>query len=322
MNTKIMALVVSASACGAALGQDGLIVGFDDTAAGVTSAWIRSAGAWEPLFSYGAPDNADVWGLATDPATCTLYVASGVDLFRLQPGGSLARVGTITVDGSNVAITGLAWLGGRLIGYRNVTDEGFYGIDPATGVATRLWTQTVGGFLTAYDFGGIDSDGTTLYGMSDTVPAGGTRGLHTIDLTTNTITLVVEVTAFPGNPGGSSTDVDGLAVGDGRAFLIVDQPGDVQVYNLTTNAFEASITNPFPTSEIFSAGAWAPCFLTPTCAADFNNDGFLDFFDYDAFVECFETEICPPGKTADFNNDAFVDFFDYDDFVNAFETGC
>jgi hypothetical protein len=57
------------------------------------------------------------------------------------------------------------------------------------------------------------------------------------------------------------------------------------------------------------------------CAADFNCDGFLDFFDYDAFVECFETEACD-GGSADFNGDGFVDFFDYDDFVLAFETGC
>jgi hypothetical protein len=57
------------------------------------------------------------------------------------------------------------------------------------------------------------------------------------------------------------------------------------------------------------------------CAADFNCDGFLDFFDYSDFVECFETEVCG-GGSADFNGDGFVDFFDYADFVGAFETGC
>lgn len=57
------------------------------------------------------------------------------------------------------------------------------------------------------------------------------------------------------------------------------------------------------------------------CAADFNCDGFLDFFDYDAFVDCFETEVCGAGS-ADFNGDGFVDFFDYDEFVLAFEAGC
>jgi hypothetical protein len=58
------------------------------------------------------------------------------------------------------------------------------------------------------------------------------------------------------------------------------------------------------------------------CPADFNGDGFLDFFDYDDFVNCFETGNCPQNKTADFNGDQFVDFFDYDDFVAAFEAGC
>ena len=58
------------------------------------------------------------------------------------------------------------------------------------------------------------------------------------------------------------------------------------------------------------------------CTVDFNNDGFLDFFDYDDYVNCFETGTCPAGRTADFNGDGFADFFDYDDFVGAFETGC
>jgi glucose/arabinose dehydrogenase len=60
----------------------------------------------------------------------------------------------------------------------------------------------------------------------------------------------------------------------------------------------------------------------PGCAADFNADGFVDFFDFDDFVNCFEGDVCPPGKTADFNNDGFLDFFDFDDFIIAFETGC
>jgi|GEM_PF-2543394 len=60
----------------------------------------------------------------------------------------------------------------------------------------------------------------------------------------------------------------------------------------------------------------------PTCPADFNDDGFVDGFDYDDFVACFEGDPCPPGKTADFNNDGFPDGFDYDEFVAAFESGC
>ncbi len=58
------------------------------------------------------------------------------------------------------------------------------------------------------------------------------------------------------------------------------------------------------------------------CPADFNGDGFVDFFDFDDFVACFEGLACPPGQDADFNDDGFADFFDYDDFVAAFENGC
>ena len=77
----------------------------------------------------------------------------------------------------------------------------------------------------------------------------------------------------------------------------------------------------------FAAPFWANTFLKlsgtgePACpSADFNADGFVDFFDYSDFVVCFEGT-CPDGLTADFNNDDFVDFFDFDDFVDAFE-GC
>lgn len=58
------------------------------------------------------------------------------------------------------------------------------------------------------------------------------------------------------------------------------------------------------------------------CPADFDRDGAVDFFDYDAFVRCFIGEGCPAGQNADFNNDTTVDFFDFDDFVVAFETPC
>ncbi len=63
-----------------------------------------------------------------------------------------------------------------------------------------------------------------------------------------------------------------------------------------------------------------PATLT-ICTADFNCSGFVDCFDYEAFVGCFENQACGEGS-ADFNGDGFVDFFDYADFVEAYETGC
>lgn len=62
--------------------------------------------------------------------------------------------------------------------------------------------------------------------------------------------------------------------------------------------------------------------VNPPCRADFNGDGFLDGFDYDEFVQCFEGGRCPSGRSADFNGDGFADGFDYDEFVAEFEMGC
>ena len=54
------------------------------------------------------------------------------------------------------------------------------------------------------------------------------------------------------------------------------------------------------------------------CIGDFNNDGFLTFEDFDAFVGAFESGF----STADFNKDGFLTFEDFDAFVASFEAGC
>ncbi|MEK6703624.1 MAG: immunoglobulin domain-containing protein [Planctomycetota bacterium] len=54
------------------------------------------------------------------------------------------------------------------------------------------------------------------------------------------------------------------------------------------------------------------------CHADFDCDGTLDFFDYDAFVVAFEAG----DPSSDFDGDGTTDFFDYDAYVIAFEAGC
>jgi hypothetical protein len=54
------------------------------------------------------------------------------------------------------------------------------------------------------------------------------------------------------------------------------------------------------------------------CAADFNGDNQVDFFDYLDFAQAFDAE----DESADFNHDNQVDFFDYLDFAQAFDEGC
>lgn len=54
------------------------------------------------------------------------------------------------------------------------------------------------------------------------------------------------------------------------------------------------------------------------CPGDFNDDGFLTFEDFDAFVSAFEGGFIE----SDFNDDGFLTFEDFDAFVVAFELGC
>ena len=62
-----------------------------------------------------------------------------------------------------------------------------------------------------------------------------------------------------------------------------------------------------------SAYVWNNC-----CAADFHIDGFLDFSDFDAFVNSFEAGV----ETADRDGSGFISFEDFDRFVSLFEAGC
>ncbi len=99
-------------------------------------------------------------------------------------------------------------------------------------------------------------------------------------------------------------------------------PGLVAYYRFDDQSgSRAASAIPGGPDAILSADAqWLS--VAPCCTADFNADNFVDFFDFDDFVACFEGGACRPDLSADFNADGFVDFFDFDDFVRAFESGC
>ena len=68
----------------------------------------------------------------------------------------------------------------------------------------------------------------------------------------------------------------------------------------------------------FDRATSAPLVVAAICAADFNHDNTVDFFDYLDFVDAFSIN----ADSADFNGDSVIDFFDYLDFVDAFSIGC
>ena len=65
------------------------------------------------------------------------------------------------------------------------------------------------------------------------------------------------VTNVAAYPDPAETDIDGLAVGDGRAYLIPDDdsPGLIYVYDFASGSFVTPLTAPWgATADTFSGG--------------------------------------------------------------------
>ncbi|MDX2117460.1 MAG: EF-hand domain-containing protein [Planctomycetota bacterium] len=127
---------------------------------------------------------------------------------------------------------------------------------------------------------------------------------------------VVGGTAYAnGNKGDLATDSINLGGLVFQAKIVYDVDGDGD-YNDPTRTNNTDLTT---ADQAYNVLLYVGHAIRPNpCPADFNNDGFLDFTDFDAFVEAFEGG----NASSDFNGDGFLDFTDFDAFVAAFEAGC
>ncbi|MEK6703664.1 MAG: hypothetical protein AABZ53_15495 [Planctomycetota bacterium] len=126
-------------------------------------------------------------------------------------------------------------------------------------------------------------------------------------------------------PAGTVITFDLLACNAevGRHFASSLNAGKI---NLVVTSLEPASGGPGggtgdPTYPVFSTKEGTPGYTATLTldvrvgeAADFDGDGTVDFFDYDAFVAAFEAG----DPSADFDQDCTVDFFDYDAFVVEF----
>jgi len=249
-------LFVWALVAAAGVAQAQLIVGNDQS--GTATIWMIdvSNGNATALYS-SSTSSAKPWGMAADNVNNILYWNNGSTLYwstyaSLLSGNPTVNSVGMTFGTSTVNFVGLGFnpTTGKLLGTRNITTEAVYEIDPASGVSSLLYA-----YSTSFDFGGLDYDNGTLYGLSDTAPTGQVRGLYSIDYVGGSTSFIT------GYPGGE-TDIDGLAVGGGKAYFVTDGNSVSQpwfyVYNLSTNTFESPIASTFNGSGTFSAGAWAP----------------------------------------------------------------
>lgn len=216
-----------------------------------------TAESW-PLF-----DGFELWGAAFDAAGNRLFFNEGPTLSEWPLDGAPADLGNVVggESGATLAFYGLAYHDGTLYAARPLNTladpEGIYTIDPVTLSATLHITYDAD--LDDIDIGGlaIDPASGDLYGTND---AAGLRGLVRID-PNGTLTVVAPY------PAGQN-DIDGLAIDDGRAYLVPDAPGDLFVFDLATLTYTAPITNPWTSSHLFSAAGWieAPAVVTPSIA--------------------------------------------------------
>jgi uncharacterized repeat protein (TIGR01451 family) len=220
-------------------GAGPLFVGVDDVAVGAFRIDVVGDIA-TPAFT-----GAQVWGAAYDAANDRVLFNNGAELLEWPVGGAVNSLGTITDPGLAIlSVTGLAFGNDTLYACRNIANEAIYEIDLNTLVATVFIDYDDANF----DCGGLafNPDDGFIY-MTDDAASGGS-GLFRMNMD-GSGTLV---TAYP--PG--QTDIDGLAIGDGRAYLLIDQPGELYVWDFDLAAYQTSLTSPFATSETFSGGTW------------------------------------------------------------------
>ena len=250
-------LLLAALAAGVAA-QAQLIVANDAAADSIYAIDVNTGVA--TALNTGGMNNA--WGMAADNVNGVLYWNDGGNLHSATFASILSGTATptttaLTFNGAGTNYVSLAYnpATGMLLGTRNIATEAVYEIDPITGIGTQVYV-----YASTFDFGGLDYDAPSggLFGLSDAPSTA--RGLYSIDTGAQTETLRAPY------PAGE-TDIDGLAVGEGRAYYVTDGPNTTQanmyVFDIATGTQIGTLASPFTGSGVFSAGAWAPALVVP-----------------------------------------------------------
>ena len=251
-----------------------IVVGVDDP---FEPLWHidTDTGVYTPLLSaFGGQ------AIANDPETDTLYfMTNTVTLYRWAygAGGQPQLIGNTTSSTSNpfLSLTGLGYdpASNRLLATRTLDSdagpEGLYSVSTSDGFSTLIGQFP--GTAADFDVGGFDVDPVTgrAFGFSDR----NNRGIFEIDPTDGSVTFIAPPPVTVDDP----PDIDGLAAGDGRIYLVEDRAaqagGRIFIYNVGTGLYEDPLYVPWFFSEIFSGATWIPDDASPPgpswcCAAD------------------------------------------------------
>ena len=269
-------------------------------------------GVFSPLFQ-----GRRIQGIAWDGNL--LHMSEGATYSTAPLNGPDTVVGEFADPiGSAQVVTGLAFGNGLLYGTDITGDkddsnpEGIYTIDEA-GNTTCVFNFVAAEIDADTNIGGIafNPDDGLLYGANDDEDM---RGLVAIDIVAQTVTLVAP---YPND----ETDIDGLAIGDGIAYLCDDDevspgdgPGLFYSYDLSQGAGGSftSFAAPWEEAELFS-GATFITQETEVILGDINCDGVIDLLDVAPFVDLITSGMFL--EKADINVDGTVDLLDIAPFV-------
>ncbi len=219
---------------------------------------------------------SDLYAIGYDTAEATFIAQVRVD----------PAVDNTVSNQNGLVLTGLAYDSTRqkLFGVKSLQGgsgatlrpEGIYEINVTTGQTTLVRTFELS---PASDFtiDGFDYDAATdRFYMADDDTTGG-QNVYSLTAADLNASLVLVFTY----PAGT-TDVDGLAAGGGKVFLLSDGPqgngGFHQIYDLATGTFDEPIATPYPSYAPSSIGpvnpsgaaTYAPGLFTPVAPARCN----------------------------------------------------
>jgi len=239
-----------------------LFVGVDDTTISTYVVDPADNGT-QALFT-----GFQVWGAAlipgASPGDGVVYFNNGTTLYRWPASGTPELCCTMTLGGANQSMVSMAYdpAAGELLFTKNIATEAVYSlVATAAACPTSCEVTQEIVYSSTLDLGGLAYDpvGQILYATNDS-------GANVVQVNPDGTTTVV--VAYP----AGQTDIDGLAYGNGRLYLVTDEPGSIYVYNVGTAAYEAPLTNPWTTSEVFSGATFGSGLVIPVELQSFTAD--------------------------------------------------
>jgi hypothetical protein len=223
-------------------------------------------------------------------------------------GPTLVRIGTLPEATSSPVFVGRRLFGGYSQGGSVRIRE----YNPANGATLTEWTTGVSGGLGGLSYNSADN---ALYFVGD-------NNFWKVPLSALGQPATQVGGAFPFELNNRGLDAFGPPERSTLFIAAQSQASNPGTFFLSRVDWDTGVIETPSIIEFARRGSGAAVSAAALpCGADFNEDEFIDFFDYLDYVSCFEG-VCPPGKDADISEDGFVDFFDYVAFVTAFESGC